>query len=102
MLTCLFYTFPPSSGGASGDRGEAAGVLGDGQAVQRGERPHAAEDRRDGGQERGAQEEAGRRAKVQGAGIVKIMILTRVAHQVQHQKMLLQHVLYDLHNCTLT
>ena len=60
----------PSSGRASGDRGEVARVLGDGQAVQRGERPHAAEDQRDGGQERGAQEEAGRRAKVQGAGIV--------------------------------
>ena len=45
-------------------------MLGDRPEVQLGERPDEAEDRRDGGQERRAQEEAGRRPKVQGAGSV--------------------------------
>ena len=67
-------------GRASGDWCEAARVLGDRPEVQLGERQDEAEDRRDGGQERRAEEEAGRRTEVQGAG--SITSLRRVAQQV--------------------
>ena len=73
-------------------------MLGDRQEVQRGERQDEAEDRRGGREERGAQEAAGRRAEVQGAGNVSSR---RAVHQIQHWKMLLSTVKVRVHETSI-